>query len=163
MVRFFWNFGFRVYKYQIHFSATCPNEIQSSQNPYPWYFYSLFTYKSRQYLLWKIWLSGTVRVPQPMEEDWKFSTLIFWLLDVSTTYVHDIRPKSFAQISFVFSKSKEKCYESKISISNKKFCFGCFIHQKGPTLVLLGQVDVSVSRNGLQLKFYKLLVKLLRN
>ena len=58
----------------------------------------------------KMYLSGTVRVPQPMEEDWKFSTLIFWLWDVSTTYVYDIRPKSFTQISFVCSKSKEMCY-----------------------------------------------------
>ena len=93
----------------------------------------------------------------------KFQLLFFLLWNFSTTYVNDIRPKSFAQISFVFSKSKEKCYESKISISHKKSCFGCCIHQKDPTLVLLGQFDVSVSRNSLQLKFYSLLVTLLRN
>ena len=45
----------------------------------------------------------------------------------------------------------------------KKSYFDCCICYKGPTLVLLDQVNFSVSRDGLQLKFYKLLVKLLRN
>ena len=34
----------------------------------------------------------------------------------------------------------------------KKSCFGCGTHQKGPILVLLGQVDFSMSRDGLQLQ-----------
>ena len=33
LVRFVWNFGFRVYKYWIFLKTTCPHEIQSSQMP----------------------------------------------------------------------------------------------------------------------------------
>ena len=34
LVRFVWNFKFRVYKYWIFLKTTCPHEIQSSQMPY---------------------------------------------------------------------------------------------------------------------------------
>ena len=63
-----------------------------------------------------------------------------------------------------FARNQRKCV---ISLKSQfliiKSCFGCCVHKKGVTLVLLGQVDVSVSRDGLQLKFYSLLVKLFRN
>ena len=52
-----------------------------------------------------------------------------------------------------FARNQRKCVMNlKSQFLIKKSCFGCGTHQKGPILVLLGQVDFSMSRDGLQLQ-----------